>query len=87
MRRWRRIYTVRDAFVKPANNHFPPYWKKTDETFAQPWAYATAGFLWGNPPFSRLEEVVKKAARGAATCNCFATEWPGPNYQWLASLC
>jgi len=57
------ISPVRDAFGTPANHRFSAYWTREDGTFAQSWDYATAGPLWANPPFSRLEELVAKDAR------------------------
>jgi len=78
---------IRDAFATPANHRFPSYWTREDDAFAQPWDFATAGPLWANPPFSRLEEVVAKAAREGCLMLVIAPEWPGPQYPWLAALC
>jgi len=74
------ISLVRDAFATPANHNFPAYWTRKDDAFAQPWDYATAGPLWANPPFSRLEEVVAKAAQEGCLMLIIAPEWPGPQY-------
>jgi len=38
-----------------------------------------AGPLWANPPFSRLEEVVAKAAREGCLMLIIAPGWPDPN--------
>jgi len=81
------ISPVRDAFATPANHRFPAYLTREDDAFAQPWDYATAGPLWANPPFSRLEEVVAKAAREGCLMLVIAPEWPGPQYPWWAALC
>jgi len=55
--------------------------------FAQPWDYAKAGSLMANKPFSRIEEVVAKAAREGCHMLVIAPEWPGPQYPCWASLC
>jgi len=73
---------VRDAFATPANHRFPAYWTRGDDAFTQSWDYATADPLWVNTPFSRLEEVVAKAAREGCLMLIFAPEWPGPQYSW-----
>jgi len=78
---------VRDAFATPANQRFPAYWTKEDDAFAQPWDYATAGPLWANPPFSRLEVVLAKAARERSLMLIIALEWPGTQYPWWTTLC
>jgi len=65
----------------------PAYWTRDDDAFAQSWGYATAGPLCANPPFSRLEEVVAKAAREGCLILIIAPEWPGPQYPWWAALC
>jgi len=57
------ISPASDAFATPANHRFPAYWTREDDAFAQQWDYATASPLWANPPFSRLEDMVAKAAR------------------------
>jgi len=57
------ISPVPDAFATLANRRYAAYWTKEDDAFAQPWDYATARSLWANLLFSRLEEVVAKAAR------------------------
>jgi len=80
------ISPVRDAFAKPANHRFAAYWTKEDDAFAQPWDYALAGSLWGNPPFSRMEEVVAKAALEGCHMLVIAPGWTGPKYPWWASL-
>jgi len=73
------ISPVRDAFATPTNHRFAAYWTREDDAFAQPWDYATAGVLWANPPpFSRMEEVVVKAAREGCHMLVIAPEWPGP---------
>jgi len=81
------ISAVRDAFASPANHRFPAYWTREDDAFAQLWDYATAGPLWADPPFSRLEEVVTKAARECCLMLVIAPDWPGPQYPWWAALC
>jgi len=81
------FFPVRDAFATPANHRFPAYCTREDDSFAQPWDYATAGPLWASPPFSRLDEVVTKAAREGCLMLVIAPEWPGPQYQWWAALC
>jgi len=43
--------------------------------------------LVGEPPFSRLEEVVAKAAREGCLMLIIAPEWPGLKYPWWAALC
>jgi len=73
------ISPVRDAFATPANHRFPAYWTREVYAFAQPWDYATAGPLWVNPPFSRLEEVVTKAAREGCFMLVIARSGPAPN--------
>jgi len=40
-----------------------------------------------NPPLSRLEEVVAKAAQEGCLMLIIAPEWPGPQYPWWAALC
>jgi len=79
-------------FVAEACDHLdiPPVrdaFGKAEDAFAQPWDYATAVSLWANPPFSRMEEVVAKAAREGCHMLVIAPEWPGPQYPWWASLC
>jgi len=81
------ISPVRDAFATPANHRFPAYWTREDDAFAQSWDGATAGPLWANSPFSRLEEVVAKAAREGCLMLIIAPEWPGPQYPWWTALC
>jgi len=81
------ISPVRDAFATPASHRFPAYWTREDDVFAQPWDYATAGPLWANPPFSRLEEVVAKAAPEGSLMLIVAPEWPGPQYLGWTTLC
>jgi len=81
------ISPVRNAFATPANHRFPAYWKREDDVFAQPWDYATAGPMWAHPPFSRLEEVVAKAAREGSLMLIVAPEWPGPHYPWWTMVC
>jgi len=76
------ISPVRDAFATPVNHRFSAYWTREDDAFAQPWDYATAGPLWANPPFSRLEEVVAKEARKGSLMLIIAPEWPGFLYLW-----
>jgi len=80
------ISPVRDVFATPANHRFPSQ-AREDDAFAQPWDYAAARSLWANPPFSRLEGVLAKAAREGCHMLVIAPEWPGPPYPWLASLC
>jgi len=70
-----------------ANHRFPAHWTREEDAFAQPWDYATAGPLWGNPPFSRPEEVVAKAAREGSLMLIVAPEWLGPKYPWWTTLC
>jgi len=77
----------RDAFATPANHRFPAYWTREDDAFAQLWDYATAGPLWANAPFSRMGEVVAKAAREGCLMLIIAPEWPGPQYPWWTLLC
>jgi len=81
------ISPVRDAFSTPENHRFPAYWTREDDAFAQPWDYAWAGPLWANPPFSRPEEEVTKAAREGCLMLVIAPEWPNPQYPWSAALC
>jgi len=81
------ISPVRDAFAMPANHRFPAYWTMEDDAFAQSWDYATAGPLWANAPFSRLEEVVAKAALEGFLMLIIAPEWPGTQYPCWAALC
>jgi len=57
------IAPVRDAFATPTNCRFPAFRSKAEDAFAQACHYPSAGALWANPPFSRLDEVVTKAAR------------------------
>jgi len=76
------IAPVRDAFAQPANNRFPAYWIKEEVAFAQPWDDATSGSLWATPPFSRLDEVVTKAAPEVFHMLIIAPEWPAPQYPW-----
>jgi len=80
------ISPVWDAFSKPANFRFPAYWKRGDDAFAQAWDYVTAGPLWANPQFSRLEEGVAKAAREGCLILSIEPEWPGPQYPWWAAF-
>jgi len=49
--------------------------------------YATAGPHWANPPFTRLKEVVAKAAREGCLMLIIVQEWPGPQYLWWTALC
>jgi len=57
------ISPVRDAFATPTNHRFRAFWTREDDAFSQLWDYATAGPLLANPPVSRMEEVVVKAAQ------------------------
>jgi len=43
--------------------------------------------LWTNSAFSRMWEVVAKAAREGCHVLVIAPEGPGPQYHWWASLC
>jgi len=70
---------VRDAFAKPANPRFHACWTREDDAFAHSWDYATADPLWANPLFSRMQEVVEKAARDGCLMLIIAPEWPGPS--------
>jgi len=62
------ISSVRDAFATPATQCSPAFWTREDDAVAQPWDYATAGPLWSNPPFSRLEEVVARRHERNISC-------------------
>jgi len=56
------IAPVRNDFASPTNRRFPALWAKAQDAFAQARDYPSAGALWANPPFSRLDEVVTKAS-------------------------
>jgi len=81
------IGPTRDAFATPTNRRFPAFRSKAEDAFAQPWDYPSAGPLWANPPFSRLDEVVTKAAREGCLMLVVAPEWSGPGYRWWAAMC
>jgi len=81
------IFPVRHAFATPANHRFPAYWTREDDALALSWDYAMACPLWANPPFSRLEEVVGKAAREGSLMLIIDPEWPGPQYPWWTTQC
>jgi len=53
----------------------------------RPWTTPRPGTYGRTPPFSRIEEVVAKAAREGSHILVIAPDWPGPQYPWLASLC
>jgi len=76
------IPPVRDAFATPINRRFPTFWTKAEDAFAQAWEYPNAGALWANPPLSRLDEVVTKAAREGCLMLVVVPEWSGPGYPW-----
>ena len=46
-----------DAFASPSNARFPRYWTKAIDAFQQDWS---KDFLWINPPFGRMDAVVRK---------------------------
>jgi len=69
------IAPVRDAFATPTNRRFSAFWTKEEDAFAQAWDYSSAGALWANPPFSRLDEVVTKASREGCLMLVLAPEW------------
>jgi len=81
------IAPVRDVFATASNCRSPAFWSKAEDAFAQAWDYPSAGPLWPNPPFSRLDEVVTKASREGSLMLVVAPEWGGPGYPWLAALC
>jgi len=74
------IAPVRNAFAAPINRRFSAFWTKEEDAFAQAWDYPSAGALWANPPFSRLEEVVTKASREGCLMLVVAPECSGPGY-------
>jgi len=76
---------MRDAFATPTNRRFPAFWSKAENAFAQSWDHPSAGALWANPPFSRLDEVGTKAAREGCLMLVVAPEWSG--YPWWTALC
>jgi len=57
------IAPVSDAFATPATHRFPAYWTKKYDAFAQPETKPRPACPWAKSPFSRLDEVVTKAAR------------------------
>jgi len=81
------IAPVREAFTTPTNRRFPAFLTKADDAFAQAWGYPSAGALWANHPFSRLDEVVTKASREGCLMLVVALEWSGPGYLWWMALC
>jgi len=81
------IAPVRDVFATATNRRLPAFWSKAEDAFAQAWDYPSAGPLWANPPFSRLDEVVTKASREGSLMLVVAPEWGGPRYPWWAALC
>jgi len=81
------IAPVRDAFATPTNRRFSAFWTKEEDAFAQGCDYPSAGALWADPPFSRLEEVVTKASREGCLMLVVAPEWSGPGYPWWTALC
>jgi len=81
------IAPVRDAFDTATNRRLPAFWSKAEDAFAQAWDYPSAGPLWANPPFSRLDEVVTKASQEGSLVLIVAPEWGGPGYPWWAALC
>jgi len=81
------IAPVRDAFATPTTRRFPAFWTEAEDAFAQAWDYPSAGALWANPPFSRLDEVVTKASREGCRMLIVAPEWYGPGCPWWTALC
>jgi len=81
------IAPVRDAFVTPTNCRSLAFWSRAEDAFAQPWDYPSAGALWANPLFSRLDEVVTKAAREGCLILVDAPEGSGPGHPWWTALC
>jgi hypothetical protein len=62
-----------DAFASPANARFKRFWTADQDAFKQRWD--TEQLLWINPPFDRLQHVVKKIRDDEALAIVIVPRW------------
>ena len=67
-----------DAFATENNSRCPIFWSRDNDAFDRSWT--AQGLLWVNPPFSQLEQVVRKITDEGAEYLLVCSN--GPHASW-----
>ena len=69
-----------DVFAQKENAQFPEYWTPQDDAFSKDWG--DGRFLWMNPPFSKLHQVVQKIIMDQARGIIVVPVWKQQQWFW-----
>ena len=71
-----------DTFASDMNTRFPRKWTKTIDAFAQDWSKER--LLWINPPFNKIDRVIKKIKEEKAKAIMIVPRWE--HQKWWSDL-